>query len=124
MRCGRFADGWLPSGCTPTEAAAGRTVIDEAAAAAGRAISPEHFGVSLAYAPGPLEPSLLAALGRSRKGVDPATVVPAGRDALRRFLESFLEVGFSKFVVRPLAQPGSWRSELEALAHAVGDLQT
>jgi probable F420-dependent oxidoreductase len=123
-RCGRFADGWLPSACTPAEAAAGRVVIDEAAAAAGRAISPEHFGVSLAYAPGPLEPSLLAALGRSRKGVDPARVVPAGRDALRSFLESFLEVGFSKFVVRPLARPDSWRAELEALAAAVGDLQT
>ena len=123
-RCGRFADGWLPSACTPAEAAAGRTVIDVAASAAGRVISPEHFGVSLAYAPGPLEPALLAALGRSRKGVDPATVVPAGRDALRRFLEGFLEVGFSKFVVRPLARPESWRTELEALADAVGDLQT
>ncbi len=123
-RCGRFADGWLPSACTPAEAAAGKVVIDEAAAAAGRTISPEHFGVSLAYAPGPLEPSLLAALGRSRKGVDPASVVPAGLDALRSFLESFLEVGFSKFVVRPLAQPDSGRAELEALAAAVGDLQT
>jgi len=123
-RCGRFADGWLPSACTPAEAAAGRVVIDEVATAAGRAISSEHFGVSLAYAPGPLEPSLLAALGRSRKGVDPASVVPAGLDALRGVLESFLEVGFSKFVVRPLARPESWRAELEALARAVGDLQT
>jgi probable F420-dependent oxidoreductase len=123
-RCGRFADGWLPSACTPAEAAAGRVVIDEAAARVGRAISPEHFGVSLAYAPGPLDPALLAALGRARKGVDPATVVPAGPDALRGFLEAFLEVGFSKFVVRPLARPGSWRTELEALAAAVGDLQT
>jgi len=123
-RCGRHADGWLPSACTPAEAAAGKGVIDEAASAAGRTISPEHFGVSLAYAPGPLEPSLSAALGRSRKGVDPALVVPAGLDALRGFLESFLEVGFSKFVVRPLARPDSWRAELEALASAVGDLQT
>ncbi len=123
-RCGRSADGWLPSACTPAEAAAGKVVIDEVADAAGRAISPEHFGVSLAYAPGPLDPSLLAALGRSRKGVDPALVVPAGLDALRAFLEAFLEVGFSKFVVRPLARPDSWRAELEDLAAAVGDLQT
>jgi len=123
-RCGRHADGWLPSACTPAEAAAGKVAVDEAAAAAGRAISPEHFGVSLAYAPGPLDPSLVAALGRSRKGVDPAAVVPAGHAALRGFLEAFLEVGFSKFVVRPLARPDSWRGELEALAAAVGDLQT
>ena len=123
-RCGRFADGWLPSACTPAEAAAGRAVIDEVAHAAGRSISPEHFGVSLAYAPGPLDAGLLAALGRARKGVDPATVVPAGLDALRASLEAFLEVGFSKFVVRPLARPDTWRGELEALASAVGDLQT
>jgi probable F420-dependent oxidoreductase len=123
-RCGRYADGWLPSACTPAEAAAGKLVVDEAAAGAGRAISPEHFGVSLAYAPGPLGPSLLAALGRVRRGTDPATVVPAGLEALRAFLESFLEVGFSKFVVRPVVRPESWRAELEALATAVGDLQT
>ena len=39
-RCGRFADGWLPSSCTPEEVAAARVVIDEAAEEAGRAISP------------------------------------------------------------------------------------
>ena len=124
VRCGRYADGWLPSACTPAEAAAGKVVIDEAADAAGRAISAEHFGVSLAYAPGPLDPALVTALGRSRKGADPAAYVPAGLDALRSFLESFLEVGFSKFVVRPLVRPESWRTELEALAAAVSDLQT
>src|SRR2546425_10751345 len=31
-RCGRLSDGWLPSLCTPEEAAAGRVVIEEAAA--------------------------------------------------------------------------------------------
>ncbi|MHB1585166.1 MAG: LLM class flavin-dependent oxidoreductase, partial [Acidimicrobiales bacterium] len=30
-RCGRLADGWLPSGCTPGEAAAGKAVVDAAA---------------------------------------------------------------------------------------------
>jgi len=123
-RCGRHADGWLPSACTPQEVAVAREVIDGAAAEVGREISREHFGVSLAYAPGPLDPKLVTALARARKGVDPATVVPAGLDSLRRFLEAFLEVGFSKFVVRPLAGPDSWRAELESLAAAVGDLQT
>lgn len=123
-RCGRYADGWLPSSCTPAEVVAGRDVIDAAAAAAGREISREHFGVSLAYAPGPLDGKLLAALGRARRGVDPATVVPAGLDGLRRFMEDFLEVGFSKFVVRPLVPGGTWRQELDVLASAVGDLQT
>jgi hypothetical protein len=43
---------------------------------------------------------------------------------LRGHLERFLEVGFSKFVVRPIENPGSWRTELEALAAGVLDLQT
>jgi hypothetical protein len=43
---------------------------------------------------------------------------------LRHKLEQFLEVGFSKFVVRPMAPPGEWPRELEQLADAVGDLQT
>src|SRR6202167_5243369 len=46
-RCGRLADGWLPAFCTPGDAAAGKAVIDDVAAASGRSISPEHFGVSL-----------------------------------------------------------------------------
>src|SRR5581483_9589236 len=55
-RCGRLSDGWLPSLCTPEEAAAGRRVIEEAAARAGRTISPEHFGLSVGYASVPLDP--------------------------------------------------------------------
>ena len=35
-RCGRLSDGWLPSQCTPEEAAEGRKVIDDVAAKAGR----------------------------------------------------------------------------------------
>ena len=47
-----------------------------------------------------------------------------GRGGLRSMLEQFLEVGFSKFIVRPMAPPGEWQRELEHLADAVGDLQT
>jgi hypothetical protein len=36
----------------------------------------------------------------------------------------FLAVGFSKFVLRPVGSPASWRAELEALSAAVGNLQT
>jgi probable F420-dependent oxidoreductase len=124
VRCGRYADGWLPSSCTPAEVPAARDVIDEAASTVGREISREHFGVSVAYAPGPLDDKLVTALARGRKGVDPREVVPAGLDGLKRFLEAFLQVGFSKFVVRPLVAPESWRAEFEALAGAVADLQT
>jgi probable F420-dependent oxidoreductase len=123
-RCGRYADGWLPSACTPEEVAVAKVAIDEAAAEAGRSISPEHFGVSIAYATEPLSPNAARAFGSSRRGVDPAQVVPVGIAGLRSMLEEFVAVGFSKFVVRPLADPDSWRAELELLAAGVLDLQT
>jgi probable F420-dependent oxidoreductase len=123
-RCGRYADGWLPSACTPEEAAAARVVIDEAAEGAGRAISAEHFGVSLAYANGPLSPRMISAIAATRRGVDPEKVVPVGIDGLRATLERFCAVGFSKFVVRPLEYSDTGRDQLEALADGVLDLQT
>src|SRR5258705_7521518 len=61
-RCGRLSDGWLPSLCTPEEAAAGRVVIEEAAAKAGRSISSEHFGVSIGYARAPIDPATARAM--------------------------------------------------------------
>jgi probable F420-dependent oxidoreductase len=121
-RCGRLSDGWLPSLCTPEEAMAGRVVIEEAAGKAGRAISGEHFGLSIGYATAPLDPGTARTLAARRPRA--LELVPIGLPALRARIEEFLAVGFSKFVVRPLAAPASWRAELEALSAAVGDLQT
>jgi probable F420-dependent oxidoreductase len=121
-RCGRLSDGWLPSLCTPGEAAAGRTVIEEAAARAGRTISPEHFGVSIGYAAAPLEPAAARALAARRPRA--LELTPVGLPAVRQTVESFIAVGFSKFVLRPVTPPASWGAELETLWGAVGDLQT
>ena len=121
-RCGRLSDGWLPSLCTPKEAQAGRHVIEAAAARAGRSISSEHFGASIGYARGPIDPGTARMLtARNPRAVD---LTPVGLPALRERLEGFIAVGFSKFVVRPVIPPASWRAELEALGTAVGDLQT
>ena len=121
-RCGRLSDGWLPSMCTPEEAAAGRVVIDEAAARAGRSINREHFGVSIGYARVPIDPGTARMMTARRPRA--LELTPVGLPALRERIERFIAVGFSKFVVRPVAAPASWRAELEALAAAVGDLQT
>ena len=121
-RCGRLSDGWLPSLCTPEEAAAGRVVIDEAAARAGRSISPEHFGMSIGYATEPIDPATARTLAARRPRA--LELTPVGLPAVRDRIEQFVAVGFSKFVLRPIAPPKSWRAELETLASAVGDLQT
>ena len=121
-RCGRLSDGWLPSLCTPEEAAAGRVVIEEAAARAGRSISSEHFGVSIGYAGAPIDPATARMMTARRPRA--LELTPVGLPALRKLIEQFITVGFSKFVVRPVIAPASWRAELEALSAAVGDLQT
>jgi probable F420-dependent oxidoreductase len=125
-RCGRLGDGWIPAFCTPRDAAEGKAVIDRVAAEHGRAISPEHFGVSLAYAPEGTDVSALASspLARRARGRPLEELIPVGLSGLRAMLERFLLVGFSKFIVRPMAPPGEWGAELERLAAAVGDLQT
>jgi probable F420-dependent oxidoreductase len=121
-RCGRLSDGWLPSLCTPEEAAAGRVVIEEAAAKAGRSISGEHFGMSIGYAREPIDPATARVMAARRPRS--LELTPVGLPALRQLIERFIGVGFSKFVVRPVVPPASWRAELEALAGAVGHLQT
>ena len=121
-RCGRLSDGWLPSLCTPEEAAAGRVAIDEAADKAGRSISREHFGMSIGYAREPIDPATARTMAARRPRA--LELTPVGLLAVRQLLERFLAVGFSKFVLRPVIPPKSWRAELEALSSAVGDLQT
>jgi probable F420-dependent oxidoreductase len=123
-RCGRYYDGWLPSLCTPEEALAGRRVVESAAMAAERQISDEHFGVSIGYAREPLDDRTLAAMTARARGRQMAELIPIGLAALRETLDRFIEVGFSKFVLRPIVPPAVWRDELETLAGGVLDLQT
>jgi probable F420-dependent oxidoreductase len=123
-RAGRLGDGWLPSFSTPAEVAAGRVLVEEAATASEREIDTEHFGALVIYARDEIPELLATAIARRRPGLDPADLVPLGLPALRARLEEFLEVGFSKLVLVPTAEPASWRDELEELAEALLPLQT
>src|ERR1700730_11758071 len=95
-RAGHFSGGWLPSLCTPAEAAAGRASIEAAAGEVGRRIDPEHFGISLAYARDAISSAQATRVGRRRPGLDPATLIPVGMDGLREMLQRYIDVGFSK----------------------------
>jgi probable F420-dependent oxidoreductase len=123
-RAGRLSDGWLPSLCTPEEAAAGRVAIEVAAADAGRQIDPEHFGISLAYARDEISPAQVARITKRRPNLDPASVIPVGMVGVRDLLQRYIDIGFSKFVLRPGDPPRSWSDELDELADGVLALQT
>lgn len=124
-RVGRLGDGWLPSFTSPADAGAGRLVVEEAAAAAGRSIDSEHWGALVIYTRGEELPERFAALSKARNpDADPSDIVPTGLPALRALLERFCEVGFSKFVLVPAAEPASWEDELGEVAAEVLTLQT
>lgn len=125
-RVGRLGDGWLPSFCTPDDVVAGRPLVEEAAADAGRAIDPEHWGALLPYllAEGPLPEPLVAAVAARRPDGDVAAVVPAGLLALRATVERFVAVGVSKFVLVPVVEPEDWTAHLGDVAEATLDLVT
>src|SRR5882762_5787833 len=77
-RVGRLADGWLGSLLTPDEAGAAVRVINEAAGAAGREVEPDHFGLSIPVAFGPVPAALAASIARRRPGTAPADLVADG----------------------------------------------
>lgn len=125
-RAGRLSDGWLPSFMTPAEVAEGRTVVEQAAADAGREIDPEHFGALVLYSRGPIPDQRAELLAARRKGLERIgldELVAVGVPAIRPLLERYVEVGFSKFVLVPAAEPASWEDELGEVAADVLTLQ-
>jgi probable F420-dependent oxidoreductase len=100
-RVGRLGDGWLASLITPAEAGAGRAAIEEAAAAAGREVEPDHYGISLAVATEGIPAELIASVAERRPGADPASLIAASWPDARRMIEGYVAAGLTKFVVRP-----------------------
>jgi len=118
-RVGRVADGWLPSFVTPDDASAGRTMIEEVCAEHDRRIDHDHFGVLVPYAFGPIPDRLLALLAKRRPDLaDPGELVPTSWDGLTDLIRRFIDVGTSKFVVLPLAEPADADAWVEHLAEA------
>lgn len=101
-RIGRFADGWLGSFLTPAEAGAARVSIDREAAAAGREIEPDHFGLSVAVGDGELPEQVITAVRARRPDADPADLLAADWPQLHRQLDGLIAAGLTKFVIRPL----------------------
>ncbi len=126
-RTGRLGDGWLASFTTPRHVAEGIAVIEEAAVDAGRRMDPEHYGVLIPYTPSP-DATLLARIAERvlvrRPEAEVEEVVATSHQRLVEMINEFLEVGASKFVLFPFAEPDDWTLELEAVADTVLALQT
>ncbi len=123
-RVGRLADGWLGSFLSPDEAGAAVRTIQQEAAAAGREVDPEHFGMSLPVAFGELPPLLLDVIRERRVDADPADFVPQGWAACQDLIGRYVEAGVSKFVVRAATPGMSFEDFLAGFTAAMTPLQT
>jgi probable F420-dependent oxidoreductase len=123
-RIGRLGDGWLGSFLTPAEAGAARIAIQEAAAAVGREVEADHFGISLAVADEGIPPELIAAARQRRPDADPASLVAASWTDARRMIEQYLAAGLSKFVIRPAAVQPPAAAFLDRFVAELMPLQT
>jgi probable F420-dependent oxidoreductase len=123
-RCGRLGDGWLPSFCTAEDVRDGIERIQEIAAEHDRKVDPEHFGALIPYCEGAIPEVVVAGLARRRPDVDPTRVIASGLDGLQTMIRDVVDVGGSKFVVIPLAEPADWDAHLAEVADAVLPLQT
>lgn len=122
-RVGRLGDGWLTAGIGPADAAAARGRIVEAATGAGRAVDPQHFGISMPFARGPLPDAAREALAARYRGRDVAELAPSGAGELVARIGEYVDAGLSKFVLRQL-DPGRDEDDLRWLADVVLPLQT
>ncbi len=127
-RVGRLADGWLPSFVTPSDAAAGRAVVERVAAEHDRQIEDDHYGVLIPYTLGSVPDVLVGQLARRRPDLeDPAGLVPVGWDTLADSIKRFVDVGTTKFVVLPVDEPSpaaAWHAHLAHAAEVLLPLET
>lgn len=105
-RIGTYGDGWLGSFLTPAEAGEAVTAIRAAAAAAGREVEEDHYGINLAVGDGALPAQAVAAIRARRPDVDPSELVAADWSQLHRQIDGYLDAGLTKFVIRPAGGQG------------------
>lgn len=123
-RVGRLGDGWLAAGVTPDDVRAAVPVIQQYAAAAGRAIDDDHFGVILPYYITDDREAALARYGPALTRLRPnlpveqyAAFGPAS--ACAELMERFVAAGASKFVMRATCPPAEILDQLQLLAEGV-----
>jgi probable F420-dependent oxidoreductase len=122
-RTGRLGDGWLVSSVSPVEVESGIKSIRAYAAAAGRHVPEDHYGVLIPFYFAANAPKAFDIAGRS---VRPRADLPIGEftafgtpDEVRRRVEAYIAAGATKFVMRPCGPFDGWREQVEVLAQAV-----
>jgi probable F420-dependent oxidoreductase len=128
-RAGSLTDGWLVSSVTPAEMGEGIQAIRSYAKEAGREIAEDHYGVLIPYFFGRNATEALAAAGpslRRRNDVPVEEYSALGTpETIRRKIQAYIDVGATKFVMRPCGPAEMLPAQVELLAReVVPELQT
>ena len=127
-RIGRMADGWLPSFVTPADAAAGRGG-DRGGVRRARPrdrARPLRRARAVLVRADPRPAARPAGEAAPRPG-RPSELVPTSWEGLTDLIRRFIDVGTSKFVVLPLAEPDgadAWVEHLTEAAEVLLPLET
>jgi probable F420-dependent oxidoreductase len=128
-RTGRLGDGWLVSSASPAEVVAGIEIIRAHAAAAGREVPEDHYGVLIPfYFAASAAEAIELAGGSIRPRADlPVTEFTAfgTPDQVRAKIQAYIAAGATKFIMRPCGPFETWREQLESLwREVIRPLQT
>ena len=122
-RVGRLADGWLVSSVTAREMGEGIETIRRHAKDAGREIAEDHYGVSIPYCFAANAEAALSAAGpsaRRRRDIPVEEYAAFGTpEAVRQRIQAYIDVGATKFVMRPCGSKETIRAQVEILAKEV-----
>ena len=124
-RAGRLGDGWIPSFIPPARFAEGLKKTQEFAAAAGREVPVDHFGVLFYYCldDDPARAQATAAPFVPRNRIDDAALAQCtafGPPSLvRERLEQYVAGGASKFILRPMCPADQMLDQLARLGAEV-----
>jgi probable F420-dependent oxidoreductase len=122
-RAGQLADGWLTSNSSPAEVGAGINAVRRHAAESKNEIPEDHFGVLIPFffARDRDEAMRIAASSLRRRGdLAPTEYAALGSPKeVQEKLREFIEVGATKFVMRPAGPREFLPRQVEMLAREI-----
>ena len=122
-RTGRLGDGWLVSSVSPAEVEAGIKTIRRYAAEANREVPDDHYGVLIPFYFADNADKACEVGGRS---IRPRADLPSGEftafgtpDHVRAKVQTYINAGATKFIMRPCGPFDGWREQVKILAKEV-----
>lgn len=122
-RTGRLGDGWLVSSVSAQEVARGIVAIRGYAAAAGRQVEEDHYGVLIPFyfaADGVKAAEIGGRAMRPRADLPMSEFAAFGNaDLVRARVRAYIAAGATKFIMRPCGPFEGWREQVGILAREV-----